>query len=786
MGSGDARVQREVRIAGRIGLVGLMALAGAVSLDAFHASAVAAPDPVIAAAGDYGCDPLDADYDDLNGTSDGRQCQQKATSNLLVDGNFRAVLALGDQHYCGSLAEYQQAYDPTWGRVKSITHPIPGNHEYLTSGGSTPTTGCDSSNAGAAGYFNYFGAAAGNPGQGWYSYDIGAWHLIALNSNCTDAGGCIPSSPQGLFLAADLAAHSNQCILAYWHIPLFSSGGRAAQNGYWLWKQLYAAHADVVLDGHDHIYERFDPQDADGLADPNGIREFIVGTGGANHTSIAAVAANSEVRDTTTFGVLALTLHAGAYSWSFEPARGTFTDSGSASCHNAGSTPSPSPGVSPSLSPGVSPSLSPSPTPGGSATFPAAADSYVDASAPTATHGTLTSLRVDASPVVRSYLRFNVTGLTGAVGGATLRVWANTAQATGYDAYSVADNTWAEMTITAANAPPFGQTRLGSSGKIAAGTWTNLDVTAAISGNGIVSFGLSTTSSTAVSLSSREGLHPPQLVVVSSGSGQTSSPTIRPSDSPTNPPTASPSPTPKPTSTTAATPTPAATPSPTAYETGSPGSATVTPAADSYVDVSSPASNFGKQTQVRFDGSPVVRTYLRFSVTGVTGTVTSAVLRVYANTGQTTGYDLYPVANNTWGETTITDANAPPFGATKLGSSGKFGAGTWTSVPVTAVVAGNGTYSFGLSTTNSTAVSLSSREGANPPQLVITWTGGAAMVAPGSPSRADPWPAAPYILLPLLGPGLLLLRRRPVPWPATVAGVFATRNTSPLRPTGGP
>ena len=308
MRTGGSGFHRSLWTVSRLALVAMM-LAGIEALAAFQASAVAAADPTIAAAGDYGCDPLDPHYNNLDGTPNGDECQQKATSNLLVNGHFGAVLALGDQHYCGSLAEYQQAYDPTWGRVKSITHPIPGNHEYLTAGGSTPTIGCDSTNAGAAGYFTYFGSAAGTPGQGWYSYDIGTWHLIALNSNCSDVGGCIPSSPQGLWLAADLAAHQNQCILAYWHIPLFSSGGRAAQNSYWLWQQLYAAHADVVLDGHDHIYERFDPQDANGVADPNGIREFIVGTGGANHTSIATVAANSVVRDTTTFGVLALTLH---------------------------------------------------------------------------------------------------------------------------------------------------------------------------------------------------------------------------------------------------------------------------------------------------------------------------------------------------------------------------------------------------------------------------------------------------------------------------------------------
>jgi hypothetical protein len=227
--------------------------------------------------------------------------------------------------------------------------------------------------------------------------------------------------------------------------------------------------------------------------------------------------------------VLALTLHANSYSWAFKPATGTFTDSGSATCHNAGPAPTPSPSASPSpkvtASPsptaGATSSSGPSsnpnptaPTGGGSTTFSPVADSYVDASTPTVTHGTLTTIRIDGSPVVRSYLRFNVTGITGGVASATLRVWANSAQSTGYSVYSVANNTWGETTITNDNAPPFGPTSFGSSGKITAGTWTSVDVTAAISGNGTYSFGISTTNSTAVSLSSREGPHPPQLVIV--------------------------------------------------------------------------------------------------------------------------------------------------------------------------------------------------------------------------------------------------------------------------------
>ena len=293
----------------------------------------AASDPVIAAAGDIACDPADASFNNGNGNS--TTCRQKYTSALLVNNGLAGVLDLGDnQYYCGGYQAYLQSYDLSWGRVKSITHPAVGNHEYLTSGG----TDCNSANAGAAGYFEYFGAAAGTAGKGYYSFEIGAWHIIALNSNCGDVGGCSATSAQGRWLEADLKAHPNFCTLAFWHIPLFSSGGRASPSTEPFWQTLYDHNADLILTGHDHIYERFAPQTPAGIADPvSGIREFVVGSGGANHTSIAAAAANSELSNTDTFGVLKLTLHANSYDWKFVPEAGeTFTDSGTGACHGNG------------------------------------------------------------------------------------------------------------------------------------------------------------------------------------------------------------------------------------------------------------------------------------------------------------------------------------------------------------------------------------------------------------------------------------------------------------------
>jgi hypothetical protein len=301
-----------------------------------------AADPVIAAAGDIACDPIDSHFNGgvgvgTAGTS-GDNCRQASVATT-IEGipGLQAVLDLGDnQYYCGSLQAFLGSYDKSWGAFKAITHPSVGNHEYLTAPGSSPATACDPTNAGASGHYQYFGAAAGMPGQGYYSFDLGTWHLIALNSTCSGAGGCGATSPQGKWLAADLAANTRPCTLAYWHIPLFSSGGRASSNSLSFFAALYAAKADVILNGHDHIYERFAPQTSTGAVDAlNGIREFIVGTGGANHTSLTGVAANSEVRDTTTFGALKMTLHAGSYDWQFLNSRGAFTDSGSATCHRS-------------------------------------------------------------------------------------------------------------------------------------------------------------------------------------------------------------------------------------------------------------------------------------------------------------------------------------------------------------------------------------------------------------------------------------------------------------------
>jgi acid phosphatase type 7 len=274
---------------------------------------------VIAGVGDVACDPASSSFNGGQGTA--TECRQLATSDLALAGGYDAVLGLGDLQYeDGTSAKFVQSYAPSWGRLKAITHPVPGNHEYGT--------------AGAAGYFQYFGAAAGDTTKGYYSFELGSWHVIALNSNCA-AVACGVGSAQEQWLRADLAAHPAQCTLAYWHHPRFSSGSHGSDASYTaFWQALWDADADVVLVGHDHDYERFAPQRADGSLDATrGVREFVVGTGGKTHYTFSTIRANSEARDSTSFGILELTLRASGYDWRFRPAVGSFTDAGSTACH---------------------------------------------------------------------------------------------------------------------------------------------------------------------------------------------------------------------------------------------------------------------------------------------------------------------------------------------------------------------------------------------------------------------------------------------------------------------
>jgi acid phosphatase type 7 len=290
---------------------------------------------VIAAAGDIACDPTDPDFRGGAGSVDA--CHEAATADLIGRIRPSVVLALGDIQYVrGDPRYYLASYDPTWGRFRSITRPAIGNHEG-GEGGSSRT------------YFQYFGPAAGDPHDGYYSFDLGGWHLIALNSNCGDYefdgshDGCREGSPQDTWLRRDLAAHAAGCTLAYFHVPRFSSatdhhsdaGTDRALTA--LWRDLYAGGVDVVLNGHSHVYERFAPMTPDGARDDvGGIREFVVGTGGDNHDRFSTAVSGSEYRNNDSFGVLRMTLMNDSYAWRFlddGSAGATGDDAGSAACH---------------------------------------------------------------------------------------------------------------------------------------------------------------------------------------------------------------------------------------------------------------------------------------------------------------------------------------------------------------------------------------------------------------------------------------------------------------------
>ena len=247
----------------------------------------------------------------------------EATAALLTN-IAGTVYTLGDNVYDnGTLTEYTNCYNPSWGQHKARTRPSPGNHEYNT--------------ANATGYYSYFGSAAGDPAKGYYSYDLGDWHIIVLNSGNCAVVSCADGSAQEVWLRGDLAANTKPCTLAYWHHPRFNSGASHGNNTAVtpFWHALYDGNADVILNGHEHVYERFAPQTWEGVTDAaRGIRQFTVGTGGRSHYTFGAIQPNSERREGNTYGVLKLTLRANSYDWQFVPVAGqTFTDSGSGTCH---------------------------------------------------------------------------------------------------------------------------------------------------------------------------------------------------------------------------------------------------------------------------------------------------------------------------------------------------------------------------------------------------------------------------------------------------------------------
>lgn len=294
---GQARSRRLTTIAGlTLVVVGALPAAGAPVRSA------ATRDAILIAVGDLG---------------DCESAGDEATARL-VDRLPGTVATLGDNAYPdGQPGEFTRCYGPSWGRHKERTRPSPGNHDYHT--------------ARAAGYFGYFGRAAGPAGRGYYSYRLGRWHVVSLNSEISTEAG----SPQERWLRAELRRNRALCTLAYWHKPQFAGADHELDGDFRaLWQALYADRAEVVLNGHEHNYQRFAPMEPSGAVDTaRGIREFVVGTGGRGHETFRTPAANTRVSNTDTYGVLRLTLRARSYEWRFVPEAGkTFTDRGSGRC----------------------------------------------------------------------------------------------------------------------------------------------------------------------------------------------------------------------------------------------------------------------------------------------------------------------------------------------------------------------------------------------------------------------------------------------------------------------
>jgi len=301
-------------------------------------------EPVVGAAGDIACDPASPAYN--NGVGTDTDCKAAATAGLLT--GLDAVLPIGDDQYdCGGVSAFQQSYGPTWGVKKSITYPVPGDKDYETSGG----TGCPAT--AGAGYEQYFSSSGGpfgspvpaavnvNPATGYYSYNLGSWHIIALNTapcGLDNPSFCAAGSAQDQWLQNDLSSSTALCTLAYFQNPRWASNGTSGGSADYqqLWQDLYRGGADVVLNGDSHWYERFAPLNSSGAVDNTfGVREFIVGTGGAGLDTPGAQRPGSQVLNATTHGVIKLTLHGSSYGWQFSnDGESAFTDSGSANCHN--------------------------------------------------------------------------------------------------------------------------------------------------------------------------------------------------------------------------------------------------------------------------------------------------------------------------------------------------------------------------------------------------------------------------------------------------------------------
>jgi len=754
---------------------------------------------------------------------DGADGANNATnvSNLVASINPNLFLYLGDVYQDGTFAEYYNWYgtgSTSYSRFNSITDPTIGNHEYVGSS--------------AAGYFDYW-----NNIPDYYSFNAGGWHFISLNSNASRIG-VDQTSAQYAWLSQDLAANNSLCTIVYYHHPLFNIGPEGPTTAMSdIWSLMAQDGVSIVINGHDHDYQRWIPLDGSGNPSSTGITEFVAGGGGHGLQTITGSDSRVAFWDDTNpeaFGALELALNTSGANFEYINSSGVILDSGVIPCAKNGSdtqAPSVPAGVTANVASATQVNLSwqasndnvgiagytiyrdnallatvsgsslsytdystyptttysytvdafdadgnhssqsapvsvTTPVMPSSLTFSVGADTYVNSGFPTTNYGSATIWRVDGSPDVHAYLRFTVQGLAGySIQSAYLQVYANTSSSIGINALAVADNTWAENSITYNTAPALGNL-LGSSNAFASSSWVSIDVSPYITGEGTYSFGITTPGSSTLSFTAKEaGANAAQLVV-NLAIADTEAPSIPPSvtasaasatevdltwqastdnvgvagytiyrdnatlatvsgstlsyvdnsvvgsttynytldafDVAGNHSSAS---------------------SPAGVTTPAmPSSLTFSVGADTYVNSSYPTTNYGSATVWRVDGSPDVHAYLRFSVQGFGGTpVKHAYLHVFANTSSSAGINALTVADKSWDEHTVTYNTAPALGSL-LGSSGSYPSGSWVTFDVSSYITGEGTFSFGITTLGSTSLSFASKEsGANVAYLVVAF-----------------------------------------------------------------
>jgi hypothetical protein len=712
----------------------VLTLALCLGLTAAYASWVSptsAADPVLVGAGDIANCSLTGD---------------EATANLLdnIDGT---VFTVGDNAYPdGTAADYNNCYGPSWGRHKARTRPSPGNHEYRTSG--------------ASGYFGYYGANAGPPNLGYYSYDVGTWHIVSLNSEVSGSA----MSAQIQWLKDDLAAHPAACTLSYWHQPVFSSGEHGnVLNMQEIWKVLHEHGADVVLNGHDHDYERFAPQNPYGLADPNGMREFIVGTGGAEQRDFVTIRPNSEVRNSETFGVLKLTLHATSYDWQFVPIAGqSFSDTGSAACYTGTNLP-------------ATPTATATPPPAGQTqlTLAPAADTYVDQAKPTSSYATNSEIKVvDGSGASRQgFLRFTVSGLPpgATILSAQLQLYVTNGSDSGGVFKRVSNTTWPE-TITWNTKPAIDGAQLAALGSVLAGEIVNIDVKPAITGNGSYSFAITLPSGETDGLGyasdeNVNGAPAPRLTILAQTGAPANTVTPTHTGTPTNiststvtsTPTATPSPTDQPTggsptstSTPTITNTPSATPTQTLPPVNTPtpaiaGTWSFGPVADTYVSQSNAGNSYGGTTSFSIVGgsTSAKQAFIRFTVASLPAgaVVQAAKLRLFVTNDSTSGGIINQITNTSWAES-INWNSRPPIDGAQLAVLGPVALNSTVEINLAGAVTGNGSYSFAISlpTTNGNTLGYASKEAntiSQRPQLIMTTAGGTTPTLTNTPTPTN-------------------------------------------------